>query len=137
MRVVAMLLMLSPAAAQAQQVFKCDGPSGSVYQNTPCETGAKPHQLARDSSFGESKRSGEIAVEGFVCKLGQSISYANGFLVNRTPEPKQVELTATFTTLGSVQDTTTQSFNVPQFGRTPFSLVGSIGGRCELSWRWD
>jgi hypothetical protein len=135
-RVALLFCVLAPFAAGAQQVFKCTTADGVVYQNAPCEPGSAPHEVRRDSNFGEDPRSSGVGIEGFVCKAGATVTYANGFVVNRTGEARRVEVTATFTTSGRVFDTITLPYNVAPFGRTAFSLVGSAAGRCEISYTW-
>ncbi len=137
MRLLVVLLMFVPGAGLAQQVYKCDGPSGSVYQNAPCEPDSKPHETNKDSNFGGSSKSAEVGVAGEACVADSAATYANGFLVNRTADPKQVKVTANFTRQGRLVDTIALSYDVAPFGRTPFSLIGSYGTSCSLAWEWD
>lgn len=43
-RLIAMILVLLPATAQAQQIFKCVAGSEVSYQSSPCEDGKAPEK---------------------------------------------------------------------------------------------
>lgn len=137
MRSFLLVLLAATSSAHAQKVYKCDGPTGPVYQGSPCEPGAVPHQTQRDSNFGGSSRSAEVSVTGEACVASLGATYANGYLVNHTPEAKTVRVKATFTRRGRVIDTITLPYQVPGFDRTAFSLIGSEQTSCELNWVWD
>lgn len=136
----AVTAVVATAGAHAQ-VYKCPGANGAMeFTDKPCTAEAVPIKT-RDTSFGGSGRSAEIALQGRSCLSTATGRYttAAGMVVNNTTEPRRVAVTATFSNRGQVVDTATQHVDLPAFGRAPFSIVGGPGAinHCEYQWRWD
>lgn len=123
--------------AIGQQVFRCEVDGATVFQNAPCEKDSQPHQLQQDNSFGGSKRSHEVGLEGNLCLFGVAYTKATGYLVNRTGERKDVEMIVTFTRRGAVLETGRRTVSVRPWGREPFEVYGPRSqADCEWNWRW-
>lgn len=135
----ALSIAAHPNPAHAQKVYKCPLPGGGFeYTNIACTAEAEPIQV-RDSNFGESSRSAEMRLDSTSCFLRAGFTIATGWAVNATDTPREARVTATFTYRGNVVETSSRSYTVPAFGRSPFEIIGprTVTDQCRYGMTWD
>lgn len=133
-----LLLLIAGTGSAAAAVYKCpDGAGGYTYTDKACPTDAAKVNV-RDTSFGQSTTSAQVAMVGFDCNIAYGHGQATGYLANKTGEIKEVDLTITFTRQGRVVDSITHRHTLPPFDRVPFDITGARVNpdRCESRWNW-